>query len=78
MAMAMPMIVTVAVAMVMAMVMMTKSCHTDEVDCQTKTANNEQLGEPLSFPAFENPLKSFYHDLHANEPVHNVRTSSST
>lgn len=88
MAMTMPMVVTVtvtvtvamavAVAMIMAVMMMAKSCHTNEVHCQTQAADNKQLGEPLGFPAFENPFKGFYHDFHANEPVHNVRISSST
>lgn len=78
MAMSMVVTVTVAVAVIMAVMMMAKSCHTNKVYCQTQAADNEQLGEPLSFPAFENPFKSFYHDFHANEPVHDVRIFSST
>lgn len=75
----MPMVVTVTVTMavIMTVMMMSKSCHADEVYCQTQTADNEQLCEPLGFPTFENPFKGLYHDFHANESVHNVRIPSS-
>lgn len=77
--MTMPMVVTVTVtvAVIMTVMMMAKSCHADKIYCQTQTADNEQLREPLGFPAFENPFKGFYHDFHANKPVHNISIPNS-
>lgn len=75
--MTMPMTMPVIMAVVMAMVMMAKSCHAYKIHCQAEAANNEQLSKPLSFSALNDPFKSFNHDFHANETVHEVRIHGS-
>lgn len=68
---AMPM----AMPMIVAVMMMTKCRHAYKVYCQAKAADNEQLGEPLSFSTFNDPFESLDHDLHANESVHVISNS---
>lgn len=63
--------VTVAVAVPMCVVCVVKSHHADEIDAESKYADDEQLAQTFHLGAADQPLDGLDHNLDADKPSGN-------